>query len=114
MVFSEMPSSKSNFDVKEFLANIGKGRKIVRVRKKERIYAQGAPCDALFYIQEGKVKLTVVSKTGKEATIAISGTSFPGVRSTHIHRRKCSRYRNGAGSAGRNYAAGRERTPYAS
>lgn len=43
----------------------------MRVRRKQRIYAQGAPCDALFYIQKGKVKLTVVSKAGKEATIAI-------------------------------------------
>lgn len=66
-----MPSSKHNFDVKTFLANIGKGRKIVRVRKKQRIYVQGALCDALFYIRKGKVKLTVVSKAGKEATIAI-------------------------------------------
>jgi CRP/FNR family transcriptional regulator, cyclic AMP receptor protein len=57
--------------VKKFLANIGKGRTIVRFRKKQRIYAQGAPCDALFYIQKGKVKLTVVSKAGKEATIGV-------------------------------------------
>lgn len=66
-----MPSSRSTFDVKTFLATIGKGRKIIRVRKKENIYAQGAPSDAVFYIQQGKVKLTVVSKAGKEATIAI-------------------------------------------
>jgi CRP/FNR family cyclic AMP-dependent transcriptional regulator len=66
-----MPSKRSNFDVKKFLAIIGEGRTIVRVRKKQRIYAQGAPCDALFYIQKGKVKLTVLSKAGKEATIAI-------------------------------------------
>ncbi len=49
--------------------NIG-SRKIVHVRKKQKIYAPGALCDALFYIQKGKVKLTVVSKAGKEATIA--------------------------------------------
>jgi CRP/FNR family transcriptional regulator, cyclic AMP receptor protein len=54
-----MPSPKSDFDVNKFLANIGQGRKIVRVRKKQRIYAQGAPCNAVFYIQRGKVKLTV-------------------------------------------------------
>jgi hypothetical protein len=47
-----MASRHSNFDLKSFLANIGKGRKIVRVRKKEAIYTQGAPCDALFYIQK--------------------------------------------------------------
>lgn len=73
-----MPSSKHEFDVRTFLAKIGKGRKIVSVRKKQRIYAQGAPCDAVFYIQKGKIRLTVVSKAGKEATIAIlnSGDFF--------------------------------------
>jgi CRP/FNR family transcriptional regulator, cyclic AMP receptor protein len=65
-----MPSNR-NFDVKQFLATIGEGRKIVRARKKQRVYAQGAPCEALFYIQKGKVRLTVVSKKGKEATIGI-------------------------------------------
>jgi CRP/FNR family cyclic AMP-dependent transcriptional regulator len=57
--------------VTKFLATIGEGRKIVRVQRKQSIYAQGAPCDALFYIQKGKVKLTVVSEAGKEAMIAI-------------------------------------------
>ena len=66
-----MPSKNIKFDVDKFLANIGDGRRIVRVRKKERVYAQGDACDALFYIQKGKVKLTVVSENGKEATIAI-------------------------------------------
>ena len=64
-------TAKAKFDVTKFLANIGAGRKIVRVRKKQRIYVQGKLCDALFYIQKGKVKLSVVSKSGKEATIAI-------------------------------------------
>lgn len=66
-----LPPSTRAFDVKTFLTSIGRGRKIIHVRKKQRVYAQGAPCDALFYIQRGKVKLTVVSKAGKEATIAI-------------------------------------------
>jgi CRP/FNR family transcriptional regulator, cyclic AMP receptor protein len=66
-----MPSTNRNFDVKQFLATIGEGRKLVRARKKQRVYAQGAPCEALFYIQKGKVRLTVVSKNGKEATIGI-------------------------------------------
>ena len=39
--------------------------------KKQKIYAQGAPCDAVFYIQKGRVRLTVVSKNGKEATLGI-------------------------------------------
>ena len=68
---SRMRPPKQNFDIEAFFANIGKGRKVVRILKKERIYAQGAACDALFYIRKGKVRLTVVSKAGKEATIAI-------------------------------------------
>ena len=62
---------KRDFDPKEFLTTIGEGRKIVTVPKKQVIYVQGAACDAVFYIQEGKVRLTVLSKSGKEATIGI-------------------------------------------
>ena len=62
---------KRDFDPKKFLATIGEGRKIVPVAKKQTIYAQGAACDAVFYIQTGKVRLTVVAKNGKEATIGI-------------------------------------------
>jgi CRP/FNR family transcriptional regulator, cyclic AMP receptor protein len=60
-----------NFDVKDFLATIGEGRTFVPVPKRQTIYAQGAACAAVFYIQTGKVKLTVVSKTGREATIGL-------------------------------------------
>ena len=63
--------NQREFDPNIFLATIGDGRKIVHVRKKERIYSQGDPADAVFYIQKGKVRLTVVSKSGKEATIGI-------------------------------------------
>jgi CRP/FNR family transcriptional regulator, cyclic AMP receptor protein len=74
-----MPSKIIKFDVDQFLAKIGDGRTIVRVRKNERVYAQGDACDAIFYIQKGKVKLTVVSEKGKEATIAIlNATDFFG------------------------------------
>ncbi len=59
------------FDPDTFLATIGEGRKIVAVPKKQTIYTQGDEADAVFYIQKGKVRLTVVSKTGMEATIAI-------------------------------------------
>src|SRR5580700_366113 len=62
---------KRDFDPKKFLATIGEGRKVVPVGKKQTIYAQGAPCDAVFYIREGKVRLTVVSESGKEATVGI-------------------------------------------
>jgi len=60
-----------NFDPGKFLATIGTGRKIVTVPKRQIIYAQGATCDAVFYIQTGKVRLTVVSAIGKEATLGI-------------------------------------------
>src|SRR6202142_2776691 len=59
------------FDADTFLATIGDGRKILSVPKKQIIFAQGDEADAVFYVQKGKVRLTVVSKIGKEATIAI-------------------------------------------
>ena len=64
-------ASRSRFDPKKFLATIGEGRKIVSLPKNGTIYAQGAACDAVFYIQNGRVKLTVMSKSGKEATVGI-------------------------------------------
>lgn len=59
------------FDPDRFLATIGQGRKNLVVARKKRIFTQGDAADAVFYIQKGKVRLTVVSKTGKEATIGI-------------------------------------------
>jgi len=59
------------FDPQRFLSTIDNGRKIVAFPKKQRIFVQGDSSDAVFYLQQGKVKLTVVSKRGKEATIAI-------------------------------------------
>jgi CRP/FNR family transcriptional regulator, cyclic AMP receptor protein len=59
------------FNPTTFLATIGEGRKIVVAPKKQVIFAQGDEADAVFYIQKGKVRLSVVSKIGKEATIAI-------------------------------------------
>jgi len=64
---------KRNFNPHAFLATIGEGRKSVLFRGKQRVFAQGDLADSVFYIQTGKVKLTVVSTTGKEATIAIFG-----------------------------------------
>jgi CRP/FNR family cyclic AMP-dependent transcriptional regulator len=62
----------NKFNTKTFLSTInGGGRKIVAFPKKQTIFSQGDPSDAVFYIQKGKVKLTVVSQIGKEATIAI-------------------------------------------
>ncbi|HWZ45883.1 MAG TPA: Crp/Fnr family transcriptional regulator [Candidatus Saccharimonadales bacterium] len=59
------------FTPKEFLATIGEGRKILAVPQKQTIYAQGAVCDAVFYIRSGNVRLTIVSQAGKEATLGI-------------------------------------------
>ena len=64
---------KRDFDLHAFLATIGEGRKFVQFPKKQTIFSQGDNADAVFYVQTGKVKLTVVSKTGKEATIGILG-----------------------------------------
>jgi CRP-like cAMP-binding protein len=67
-----MPAKNNReFNPKEFLATIGEGRKVVSFPKKQGIFAQGDVADEVFYIQEGKVRLTVVSKVGKEATLGI-------------------------------------------
>ena len=59
------------FDTKTFLSTINGGRTIEAFPKKQTIFAQGDSSDAVFYIKEGRVKLTVVSQLGKEATIGI-------------------------------------------
>ena len=59
------------FDPKTFLSTIDGGRKIAAFPKKQVIFVQGDSSDAVFYIQKGKIKLTVVSQIGKEATIGI-------------------------------------------
>jgi CRP-like cAMP-binding protein len=61
----------SKFNPKTFLSTINGGRKISAFPKKQAIFVQGDSSDAVFYIKKGKVKLTVVAKNGKEATIGI-------------------------------------------
>jgi len=61
------------FNPSTFLATIGQGRKSLTVAKRQSIFTQGDAADAVFYIQKGKVRLNVVSKVGKEATIGILG-----------------------------------------
>src|SRR6202167_3150524 len=61
------------FDPVVFLETAAKGRTISTHRKKEIIFSQGSVADAVFYIKKGKVKVTVVSKQGKEAVVAIMG-----------------------------------------
>jgi CRP/FNR family transcriptional regulator, cyclic AMP receptor protein len=62
---------RPDFDPKKFLASIGEGRRVVAFPKKQAVFTQGDAAEAIFYIQEGKVRLTVVSESGKEATLGI-------------------------------------------
>jgi CRP/FNR family transcriptional regulator, cyclic AMP receptor protein len=71
MKLSAANHKNRGFDPDTFLATIGAGRKMLTVPKKQPIFAQGDEADSVFYVQKGKVRLTVVSKAGKEATIAI-------------------------------------------
>jgi len=59
------------FDPHVFLAKVGNGKTLLHVRKKGVIFAQGEAADAVFYLQTGRVKLTVVSARGKEAIVAM-------------------------------------------
>src|ERR1700730_1284257 len=61
------------FDPQKFLVTIGEGRNVVDISKKQTIFAQGEAADSVFYIQKGKVRLSVVSKTGREATLGMLG-----------------------------------------
>jgi CRP/FNR family transcriptional regulator, cyclic AMP receptor protein len=63
------------FDPRSFFTMVGEGGSIGEYRKEQIIFSQGDPADAVFYIESGKVKLTVVSKQGKEAVIAMLGTN---------------------------------------
>jgi CRP/FNR family cyclic AMP-dependent transcriptional regulator len=64
---------KATFDPKIFLAQAGEGKTISKYRKDQIVFSQGQVANSVFYIQQGKVKLTVVSEQGKEAVIAILG-----------------------------------------
>jgi CRP/FNR family cyclic AMP-dependent transcriptional regulator len=64
---------KTVFDPKVFLSKIGKGRSIANYHAAEIIFSQGDQAESVFYIETGKVKLTVVSEQGKEAVVAILG-----------------------------------------
>jgi len=66
-------TATQDFNPEVFLAKVGKGRTLAAYAKNKKIFSQGEPADAVFYIQSGRVKLTVVSKQGKEAVVAILG-----------------------------------------
>jgi CRP/FNR family transcriptional regulator, cyclic AMP receptor protein len=61
------------FDAQAFLTSVGAGRSTAKYRIRKNVFRQGDPADAVFYIQSGKVKLTVVSEHGKEGVIALLG-----------------------------------------
>src|ERR1700730_1021722 len=62
---------KALFDPKKFLAKVGEGKTITNYRKDQIVFSQGDAADAVFYIQQGTIKLTVISEQGKEAVIAM-------------------------------------------
>ena len=68
------PKRKKSFDPKSFLAQVGNGHSIGKYGKGQVVFSQGDTGDAVFYIQKGKVKITVVSEQGKEAVVALLGT----------------------------------------
>ena len=70
-----MKSAKRQFDPQAFLAKVGTGKTIAKYRKGRIIYAQGEEADRVFYIQSGKVKVTVVSEQGKEAVVGMLETA---------------------------------------
>ena len=65
---------KAAFDAEAFLANAGLGRRIVQLAPKQAFFSQGDPSDSVFYLQNGRAKVTVVSQSGKEATITLLST----------------------------------------
>ena len=64
-------TAKSDFDPNAFLATVNGGRSVSNYQNHQTIFSQGDPADAVFYIQEGKVKVCVISKLGKEAVVAL-------------------------------------------
>jgi CRP-like cAMP-binding protein len=64
---------KPPFDPKAFLAKAGAGRIISKHRMNQIVFSQGDPADSVFYIHDGKVKVTVISEQGKEAVVAVLG-----------------------------------------
>ncbi len=70
---SKSGKTSRGFNAQEFLESAGLSKKIVDFRRDESIFAQGDACDAVYYIQKGGVKLSVLSKTGREAVVAMLG-----------------------------------------
>ena len=68
-------ASTNGFNPKLFLAKVGAGKTVTNYRRDQTIFAQGEVADTVFYIQQGKVKIVVVSEQGKEAVVAILETN---------------------------------------
>ena len=66
---------RQSFNPKAFLVQVGEGRSIAKYDKDQIVFSQGEPADAVFYIETGNAKLTVVSEQGKEAIVAIIGAN---------------------------------------
>jgi CRP/FNR family cyclic AMP-dependent transcriptional regulator len=64
---------KTVFDAKVFIAKVGTGKTILEFQKNQNVFAQGDVAETVFYIQQGKVKMTVLSDQGKEAVVGILG-----------------------------------------
>ncbi len=71
MAIKQRPS----FEPKSLLAKVGEGRSFGNYRKNQIVFSQGDPADSVFFIQKGKIKVTVVSEQGKEAVVAILGAN---------------------------------------
>ena len=63
----------STFNAEAFLNSAGVARTMMEFGRKETLFSQGDPCQNIMYIQEGEVKISVVSQTGKEAVVGILG-----------------------------------------
>jgi CRP-like cAMP-binding protein len=66
-----VPKRTTPFNPQTFLAKVGQGKTLLQIRKRQLIFSQGDAADAVFYLQEGRVRLSVVSQQGKEAVIAM-------------------------------------------
>jgi CRP/FNR family cyclic AMP-dependent transcriptional regulator len=68
-----LKSSPPPFDPKEFLAKVGGGRTISKYRKNQKLFSQGDLADSVFYVQKGRIKISILSEHGKEAVVALLG-----------------------------------------
>ena len=82
--------ANGHFAPMEFLAKVGAGRTIAEVSKGESIFTQGDVANAVFYVQKGRIRISVISKAGKEATVALLGAgNFLGeecIAAPNVHR----------------------------